>query len=199
MNDSLTFILAAVALIVSPGPATLSMFATGLQFGFRRGFAFLLGCASGLFVVSVFSALGMAAVMISGPTVYRAMTVTALAYIGYLALRIARAPPPEIGNTVTNREPTGFFGGALLSLSNPKAYAATTALFGAFGTERNAGLSPLLTALAIIAIVTLTGNMAWTWAGSAIGRLNLHAKIFRRINIILALMLIASVVWALLL
>ena len=42
------FLLAAIALAGSPGPATLSLTATGAAFGARRGAAYLAGMALGV-------------------------------------------------------------------------------------------------------------------------------------------------------
>jgi threonine/homoserine/homoserine lactone efflux protein len=45
------FLLAAVALAGSPGPATLSLTATGAAFGARRGAAYLAGIVVGMVAV----------------------------------------------------------------------------------------------------------------------------------------------------
>src|SRR6267378_344250 len=45
------FLLAAVALAGSPGPATLSLTATGAAFGPRRGAAYLAGIVVGMMAV----------------------------------------------------------------------------------------------------------------------------------------------------
>ena len=45
------FLIAAVALAGSPGPAMLSLAATGAAFGARRGFAYLAGIVVGMVAV----------------------------------------------------------------------------------------------------------------------------------------------------
>jgi len=51
------FLLAAVALAGSPGPATLSLTATGAAFGARRGAAYLAGIVVGM--VAVMAIVGL--------------------------------------------------------------------------------------------------------------------------------------------
>ena len=56
MQDLPAFLLAGLALVGSPGPATLSIAATGAAFGQRRGLAYMAGILAGLAVVMAITA-----------------------------------------------------------------------------------------------------------------------------------------------
>ena len=87
------FLLAAVALAGSPGPATLSLTATGAAFGAGRGIAYLAGIVVGMVAVMAAVAGGLVGLLMAVPGVTPVVTVLAAAYFLYLAWRIAMAPP----------------------------------------------------------------------------------------------------------
>ena len=130
MDGLPAFLLAAVALAGSPGPATLSLTATGAAFGARRGAAYLAGIVIGMVAVMAIVASGLVGLLLAVPGATPVVTVLAAAYFLYLAWRIATAPPLA-ADTAERRTPT-FAGGLLLSLINPKGYAAMAALFSGF-------------------------------------------------------------------
>ena len=87
------FLLAAVALAGSPGPATLSLTATGAAFGARRGAAYLAGIVVGMVAVMAIVASGVVGLLLAVPGATPVVTALAAAYFLYLAWRIATAPP----------------------------------------------------------------------------------------------------------
>ena len=59
MEGLLSFILAGLALAGSPGPATLSLAATGAAFGTRRGLGYMTGINLGMVGVMAITASGV--------------------------------------------------------------------------------------------------------------------------------------------
>jgi threonine/homoserine/homoserine lactone efflux protein len=196
MEGLFGFVLAGFALLGSPGPATLSLAATGAAFGARRGFGYLAGIAFGMVIVMSVIATGMMGVLLALPGAAPVLTAMAAAYIVYLAYRIATAPPlTESGNH--HRRPS-FAGGVFLSLVNPKAYAVLAALFSGFVLVKKAlHLDAALKIIILMAILTLT-NTAWLLAGAALTRIAREPGINRAINVTFAVLLVASVAFALL-
>ena len=122
------FILAALALCGSPGPATVSLAATGAAFG-ARGLAYMIGIDAGMVVVMTVTAAGVTGLVLAIPGATPVVAVLAALYFIHLAWRIATAPP--LDDTAQGSEPS-FAAGVLLSLVNPKGYAAMAALFSGF-------------------------------------------------------------------
>src|SRR3954467_1922035 len=91
------FLLAAVALAGSPGPATLSLAASGAAFGVRRVVGYLVGVGVGMVAVMAITASGVVGLMLALPGVARVVTIAAAAYFLWLAWRIAVGPPPTPG------------------------------------------------------------------------------------------------------
>ena len=145
------FILAALALCGSPGPATVSLAATGAAFGPRRSLAYTAGIDAGMVVVMSVTAAGVTGLVLAIPGATPVVAVLAALYFVHLAWRIATAPP--LGDTAPGSEPS-FAAGVLLSLVNPKGYAAMAALFSGFVLIRGRpGLDAALKLGVVIVIV----------------------------------------------
>ena len=97
MEGLLGFILAGLALAGSPGPATLSLAATGAAFGSRRGLAYMTGIDLGMVLVMAITASGVTGVLLALPGAAPVVTVLAALYFVYLAWRIATAPAVNEG------------------------------------------------------------------------------------------------------
>jgi threonine/homoserine/homoserine lactone efflux protein len=76
----LSFVLAGFALAGSPGPATLSLSATGAAFGARRGFAYMTGINLGMAGVMAITATGVVGVLLALPGAVPVVTILAGAY-----------------------------------------------------------------------------------------------------------------------
>ena len=61
------FVMAGLALAGSPGPATLSLAATGAAFGSRNGLSYMTGINIGMLVVLVITASGVTGVVLAIP------------------------------------------------------------------------------------------------------------------------------------
>ncbi|SMF67315.1 Threonine/homoserine/homoserine lactone efflux protein [Tistlia consotensis] len=185
------FALAGVALAGSPGPATLSLAATGAAFGARRGLGYLAGLVAGIVVVMAVTASGVAGLLLAVPGAAPVVGLLAAAYFVWLAWRIATAPPLD-DETASRRRPS-FAGGVFLQLVNPKAYAAMAALFSGFVLV---GGQPALDALAkigLLAAIIVAVNLAWLNAGAALTRCFRDPRTNRAINLGFAVLLLVSV------
>lgn len=189
------FLLAAFALAGSPGPNTLSLAATGAAFGVRAGFVYMVGLSLGVVLVMLLTATGIAGVLFALPGAAPVIGVLAAAYFAWLAWHIATAPPIAATNE-QRRKPT-FFGGVFLSLVNPKAYAAMAALFSGFVLITGHLIMDAGAKLAVLMGVIMIVNVSWLSGGAALTRLFRDPNHNRVINIGFAVLLIASVIFAL--
>jgi threonine/homoserine/homoserine lactone efflux protein len=188
------FLLAAVALAGSPGPATLSLTATGAAFGARRGAAYLAGIVVGMMAVMAIVASGLVGLLLAVPGATPVVTALAAAYFLYLAWRIATAPP--LSEDAGQRRAPTFTGGLLLSLVNPKGYAAMAALYSGFVLVHDRLALDVAAKMVVLVLIITAVNVAWLFAGDAMTRLFRRPRTNRAINIAFAALLVASVVFA---
>ncbi|HLM11364.1 MAG TPA: LysE family transporter [Reyranella sp.] len=188
------FLLAALALAGSPGPATLSLTATGAAFGAGRGVAYLAGIVVGMVAVMAAVAAGVVGLLMAVPGVAPVVTFLAAAYFLYLAWRIAMAPP--LGDDHTRRRAPTFVAGLALSLVNPKGYAAMAALYSGFVLVPDRMAADAAVKMAVLTLIIVAVNVGWLLAGAGLTRFFRDPRSNRLINVAFAVLLVASVVLA---
>ncbi len=189
------FIAAVFALTGSPGPATLSLAAAGAAYRFRDCRFYLFGITVGVVIVILGVAAGLVTAILAVPFAGRVLAVISFAYLGYIAYKIAFAPP--LGEADAVARAPGFMSGMILNLTNPKAYAAFAALFSGFELMPQAPvISALVKALICFAVICIV-NPTWLIAGSALRHHLQDRRISRLINMGFAVLLLLSVVAAL--
>jgi threonine/homoserine/homoserine lactone efflux protein len=190
------FIVAGLALAGSPGPATLSLAATGAAFGARRGLGYMTGINFGMVGVMAITASGIVGLLLALPGAATVVIGLSSVYFAYLAYRIATAPP--LAEAGQQRRQPSFLAGIGLSLVNPKGYAAMAALFSSFVLiERRVELD-VAAKIAVLAVIIAAVNIAWLLMGAALTQYFKNPRSNRIINLTFAVLLIASVGVALL-
>lgn len=188
------FLLAALALAGSPGPATLSLAAAGAAFGTRRVAGYFLGILIGMVGVMAIVASGMVGLLLALPGVAPVVTAVAAIYFVWLAWRIATAPP--LAEDAGERRPPSFVGGLGLSLINPKGYAAMAALFSGFVLLRGQVALDVAFKTGVLTLLIAAVNVAWVGAGALLTRFFRDPRTNRIVNVTFAVLLLASVVLA---
>jgi threonine/homoserine/homoserine lactone efflux protein len=187
-----TFAVAAIALLASPGPATLALAASGAAYGMRRSTRFFVGITLGLVIAMALVATGLYVVLHSFPVLATALTVISVVYILWLAYRIGTAPPIRDEQSVFT---PGWGAGFVLGVANIKAYAAFAALLGSFTLGTAAAWEQATKAL-ICLLVCVVFDFLWLYAGSRMRKLFIHPTWNRRLNVSFAILMIATVAWS---
>ncbi len=190
-------ILASLALMGSPGPATMSMAATGAAFGFGRGIPYLLGINLGTTCVLLMVALGVTGLILAIPGLAPVLIGLAAAYILYLAFKIATAPPLS-AQTGSEHAPR-LWNGLALALANPKAYAAIGAVFSSFILIEGRPTTDAALKVAILTGMIFLINSVWLGVGASLARMFRSPTMSRVINVSFALLLVGSVLYSLIL
>jgi len=185
------FILAAVALAGSPGPNTLSLAAAAAAFGARRAVGYLVGQVLGMTAVMAIVASGLMGLVLAAPGIAPAVTAAAAIYFAYLAWRIATAPP--LDDDAGRGKAPSIAAGFMLSLVNPKGYAAMAALFSSFVLVRDRMALDFAAKTIVLAAIISAVNVVWLFAGSALTRCFRNARANRIVNIAFAALLLGSV------
>ena len=190
----LTFALAVLFLIITPGPGVLSLAGVGAAFGYRHGLRYLIGLFLGTNMVCLAVITGLAAAMLADPRIRTVFSIASVAYLCWLAFRIAFAGA-KIAFIERTQSP-GIKGGILLQAINPKAYAVNTALFSGFAFMAERPLLEMTVKLFILNGLWLAIHVFWLWIGVTLRRLDLAPRRQRAINIFMALSMLAVVALA---
>jgi threonine/homoserine/homoserine lactone efflux protein len=191
-------LLTALAIMGSPGPATMSLVAAGSVYGVRRCVPYLVGIVVGTTAVLVAVASGITAVLLAVPAVHPVLIGMSSAYILWLAYHIATAPaldqradPPD-----TSDAPSPA-GGALLGVANPKAWIAIAAVF-ASARLADPGTADAAAKIAILAGMIILINTGWLFAGRTLAPLLRDPRRAQLVNVTLAVALVGATVLAML-
>ena len=178
------FIVAVFFLLITPGPGVLTTAGIGAAFGYRAGFGFVAGLGLGGFINMMIVISGLAAVVLAVPSLRAVLLFASVAYLLYLAWRIASAGA-KIGFAPAT-EPLGFRNGLVLQFINPKAYVVSTTLFSGFAFLPDAPVLEIAVKLVVFNAIWIPVHLLWLWLGTRLGSLNLSARRQRMINIAMA-------------
>ncbi|MEM7500276.1 MAG: LysE family translocator [Pseudomonadota bacterium] len=177
----LEFAAAVFFLVVTPGPGVLSIAGVGSGFGWRPGLAYGTGLFVGNNLVGLLVVSGLAAAALAVPGLRTVLLVASVAYLCYLAARIALAGS-RVAFMEAERAP-GFLNGLALQPINPKAYAVNTALFSGFAFMSEAPALEIALKFLIFNAIWVPIHLGWLWAGVVLRRMELPEHVNRAINI----------------
>jgi threonine/homoserine/homoserine lactone efflux protein len=188
----LPLIVFVIIATVSPGGATALATASGAQFGFRRSIPLIVGIALGLATLAAASAAGLAGLFMALPSFQIVLKAAGSAYLLWLAWNIMRAGKPNLD--AKKEKPISFVNGILLLWLNPKGWTMTLGAAASFAALASspAKLAALLGAsFGISALVSLS---IWCVAGLMLARLLRTEMHWRVANVLLGLLLAASII-----
>ena len=190
MNVELLTALAAFALVTSitPGPNNLMLMASGANYGFRRTVPHMLGVALGFVVMVVLVGAGLVGLFDAWPPAYTVLKAVSVAYLLYLAWKIATAAAPGAGGT-TGR-PFSFLQAAAFQWVNPKAWAMALTATTVYAPSKSLGA--ILLVAVVFGAVNLPSVSTWTVLGQQMQRVLNNAARLRTFNVTMAVLLVAS-------
>jgi threonine/homoserine/homoserine lactone efflux protein len=186
-------LVTALAIMGSPGPATISLTAAGSAYGVRRSLGYLAGIVAGTVVVLVAVATGITATLLAVPALRSVLIVLSAAYILWLAYRIATAGAgtgPRLGAAPS------LAGGAMLGVANPKAWVAIAATFGSarLADPATTDAAAKVVLLTMVAVLIMT---VWLVVGAFFAPSLRNPLRARVVNLALAAALVAATALAL--
>ncbi|WP_340302548.1 LysE family translocator [Roseobacter sp. HKCCD7870] len=187
----LTFALAVVLLVITPGPGVLSTAGFGAAYGFKLSLRYVIGLFLGTNLVMFAVVSGLAAVVLSLPWLRTFLVCASVGYLLYLATKIGFA-----GTKVAFIEasaPPGLLGGLFLQIINPKAYAVNTSLITGFGFAPDNLIYEVSVKFLIHAAIWIPIHLVWLWAGVILHRLELPPRTQRVINLAMAVAMVGVV------
>jgi threonine/homoserine/homoserine lactone efflux protein len=169
------FSLAALALIVVPGPAVLYVVAQSIDGGRLAGLVSVLGIAVGGLVHVTAAAIGLSALLVSSATAFTAVKLAGAAYLIGLGLHtlLVRREPIDATAPRERRLRRIFTQGVVVNVLNPKTALFFLAFLPQF-VNRDAGhVGTQIAALGLVFVaLAVVSDGVWALAaGSASERL----------------------------
>lgn len=187
----INFLLACLFILSTPGPGVLSTAGLGAAYGFRAGYAYIAGLFVGSNLVMFAVVSGLAAIVFQISGLRAILLIASTSYLVYLAARIAFAGS-KVGFIQSDKK-LGFWSAITLQIINPKAYVVGTTMFSGFPIFPDAFMQEVIVKATILNLVWIPVHFGWLYAGASIKRLALSNEAQRRINIFMALAMLAVV------
>ncbi len=175
---------------ITPGPNNLMLMASGANFGMRRTMPHMMGVGLGFVFMVILVGLGLAGLFEQFPILHTVLKVVSVAYLLWLAWKIATAAP-KINTVEETGKPFTFLQAAAFQWVNPKAWtmAITAITFYVAADQRIWGT--LLVAF-VFGAVNIPCITLWAWMGKQVRRVLNTPKRLRIFNFIMALLLVLT-------
>lgn len=187
----------AFVMAFTPGPNNILLTASGVNFGFARTIPHVLGVGIGFVVLVIACGAGLGLVFTTFPSLQTVLKVAGAGYMLWLAWKVANAHIE--GNGPQRRaRPFSFLEAAAFQWVNPKAVLAAASGIAIYVRPTHAWFDFAIL-LALFALATILSTVTWAGFGVALRGLLKDPARARIFNIVMALLLVASIVpmvWA---
>ena len=181
----------AFSMAISPGPNNTILLALAGSRGVRATLPYLGALAAGLAVMLAATGAGLGVVVTTFPLLYDVLTWVGLAYILFLAVRIALSRAPSPGQQpATSQSVLGFL---LFQWVNPKGWIAVATYMTAY-VPSDQGVTVVTLGALLFVVVTLPSAGGWVLAGGALSRVITKPRSHRIFSLTMATLLVASMV-----
>jgi threonine/homoserine/homoserine lactone efflux protein len=164
MEQTTLAALSAFALVssITPGPNNMMLMASGANFGLRRTVPHALGVGVGFTLMIVLVGIGLMGLFDLFPVLNIILKVVSVAYLFWLAWKIARAGAPGDGDTPRGK-PMSFFQAMAFQWVNPKAWSMALSAIALYAPDRNFAAVALVAA--VFGIINLPSTSIWAVMG----------------------------------
>jgi threonine/homoserine/homoserine lactone efflux protein len=173
---------------VTPGPNNLMLMASGANFGFRRSMPHMLGVAIGFAAMVFLVGVGLVGLFQTEPRAALVLKLVSIAYMLWLAWKIAHAAPPE--EKAAGGTPLTFLQAAAFQWVNPKAWAMALTAVSVHAPDRS--LASVALVAAIFGAINLPSVGVWVLMGQQVRRFLTGPGRLRAFNITMAVLLVLS-------
>jgi len=184
-------ILFAFVAGVTPGPNNMMLMASGVNFGFRRTLPHLLGVCLGFPAMVALVGFGLDAIFSHFPGFLVALRYVSVAYMLWLAYKIATAGP--VRGTDSVRRPLGFFGAAAFQWVNPKGWVMAISALTTYTVMADYTGSAAIVVLVFL-LLAFPSSGIWVVSGAAMRPILSDPARARPFNVMMAVLLLTSIV-----
>jgi threonine/homoserine/homoserine lactone efflux protein len=186
----LALILFSLAASFTPGPNNLMVMASGVNFGLKRSLAHVAGVCIGFTVMVLLVGLGLGFLFSAMPVLYPIIKYVGIAYLLYLAWKIANAGPVEDGSGASR--PLTFIQAAAFQWVNPKGWTMAVGAVAAYAAILGYPFNMIVIA-AVLGVTCILSTLTWLSFGTLMRRFIRTPGAAKTFNVAMALLLVASV------
>jgi threonine/homoserine/homoserine lactone efflux protein len=189
LDTFLALLLFAFTTSITPGPNNMMLFASGVNFGFRRTIPHMLGIGAGFLSLLLGVGLGLGALLQVVPAVYTVLKFAGGAYLVWIAWKIATSR--SLSEKQSGSTPMSFGAAAAFQWINPKAWVMAVTAMATY-TVPSLYFASVLIVGAAFAAVNVPSVSTWAGFGSALRDWLSDPVRLKWFNITMAVLLVLS-------
>jgi len=191
MTFDLLLALIAFAFVssISPGPNNLMLMSSGANFGFKRTIPHMLGVGLGFTFMVILVGIGLMQLFTNYPVMYQILKYVSVAYLLYLAYKIATASKPN-GSQTNKSNPITFLQAAAFQWVNPKAWTMALTAISVYSPSQQ--MESIAIVALVFGLVNLPSVSLWTVLGQQLSKILSSDLRLRAFNFTMAGLLLAS-------
>ena len=184
-------ILFAFVTSITPGPNNMMLLASGANFGLRRTLPHMFGVGIGFVLMMVLIGLGLIQVFDRYPRSYDILKWGGLAYMLWLAFRIA-TQVPKVPEPNPQARPITFLQACAFQWVNPKAWSMAVNAITLYTADQS--LIGITLAALVFGIVNIPSVALWAMLGQQMRRFLTSTTRLRAFNISMAVLLVLTLI-----
>jgi threonine/homoserine/homoserine lactone efflux protein len=167
------YMLASVALAITPGPGVFYIVTRSLAHGGRSGIASVAGVALGNLGNAIAASVGLAALFGVSALAFKVVKYAGALYLVFLGLRTLRAPRVPVNSQPVAARPADtriFHDGFIVALLNPKTAVFFAAFLPQFMNVKAPSLYQSIVLGAVFVAIAAVTDSAYALTAQALGR-----------------------------
>lgn len=161
----LALITFAFVTSITPGPNNMMLFASAVNFGFKRTIPHMLGIGGGFLTLLLGVGFGLGAILKTYPVVFTILQFAGGIYLLYIAWKIVTSRSLSEGSA--SARPMTFLEAAAFQWVNPKAWVMAAGAMTTYPVPENYTATVLIIAT-VFAAVNVPSVSCWAGFGSAL-------------------------------
>jgi len=178
---------------ITPGPTNIILLSSVLNFGYKRSLPFMIGNIISYPIMMIFTGLGFGLFLIQNPMLMSILKILGVAYLCWMAYKIAKDTSSYEDNTNTHIKPLNFWQALIYPWINPKAWIVYTSMISLFITSAKNSTSQIYIIVLFIFISMLITVYAWAFGGILLRKFLNNQKFIRRVNLSMSMLLVLSI------
>lgn len=179
---------------ISPGPTNIILLSSVLNFGYKKSMPFMFGCIISYPLLMILTGLGIGIFLIKYPLLMDILKIIGITYLCLMAWKILKDNNSYDINENKQTQPFTFLQAFTYTILNPKAWIVYTSAISIFVTSQENSIWQISIIVFITLIAMIITVYTWLFGGIILKRVIKNKKIIKRINIIMAILLLASII-----
>lgn len=179
---------------ITPGPTNIILLSSILNFGYKRSLPFIIGNIISYPLMMALTGFGLGLFLIQYPVLMSILKIIGISYLCYMAYKIIKDTSSYETNTNAQSKPFTFLQALFYPLVNPKAWIVYTSAISIFVNSSEDSFWQIMIIVLFTLISMLITVYTWAVGGIAIKKFIKKEGTIKKLNLIMAILLLASII-----